>query len=263
MFQSINLSESYLYNHDLREQARKNRESLAKNIEKIKAIALKQIEYPQFKESYDYVDALFPNSKVTDVIIYKVGSRDFERIGFGNAGGIHDRVSKTIALCTGKQRNITFNRDLCVVAKVEMDEIIVHELCHYCYEVEGYSSLSRELREEFAYGWSIGYLRQKGYTDEEIVTFNFLPYLVDISLKEANRNIRARNGISDYEYNRYPRYKFKEFVKLYEKKIIKRAKEIAMEKGLRLVNLYSKKLKEEVEEYEEYEDANRFDILDL
>ena len=56
MFRSINLSEDYLKDHALREEAKKQYELTQKNIKKIKGIALKIIRYPEYKEAFDYVD---------------------------------------------------------------------------------------------------------------------------------------------------------------------------------------------------------------
>ena len=53
------------------------------------------------------------------------------------------------------------------------DEVIVHELLHYCHASIG-SDTDINLSEEFAYGWSLGYLRAKGYSDEEIIENNLL-----------------------------------------------------------------------------------------
>jgi hypothetical protein len=45
--------------------------------------------------------------------------------------------------------------------------------------------LEKELVEEFAYGLSLGYLRNKGYSDEDVIKNNYLPYLVDCVQRDA------------------------------------------------------------------------------
>jgi hypothetical protein len=259
----MSLSEAYLKDHKLRQDAKDMYESTQKNIEKIKDIAIKIIKYPEFQEAYDYVDNLFPRVKVKNISIYKVMARDLAKMGYGGAEGFYDTISKMIVICGARPKSQDVDRRYRVEAKIERDEVIVHELCHYCYYAEGKRSVSSELREEFAYGWSIGYLRQKGYTDEQIVKYNFLPYLLGLSFEEATKNIMAQNGISNYEYNKHTKYQRKEFNRTYFGKIFRRAKEIATERGHKLIDLYSRKIEEGTGLTDEEEDVNRFDILDL
>ncbi len=263
MFRSINLSEDYLKNYNLREEAKKQYELTQKNIKKIKGIALKIIRYPEYKEAFDYVDNLFPRVKAKEISIYKVAARDLAKMGYGGAEGFYDSISKIIVVCGARKKPQYINKKYHIMAKIERDEVIVHELCHYCYIFEGQRSISSEMREEFAYGWSIGYLRQKGYTDEQIIKYNFLPYLVGLSYDEAIKNILVRNDISNYEYNNHSRYQRKEFKRRFFGRIFERSKELAMERGFKLINLYSKKLEEGTGLIDEEEDMDRFDILDL
>ena len=265
MFRTINISEAYLYDKKLRADAKEQYQLLKKNVEKIKKIALKKIKYPDFKEAYEYVDNLFPRVKVKNIIIYKVAVRDLAKMGLGGAEGFYDPVSKIVVVCGARKRTTYIDKRFFVEAKVERDEVIVHELCHYCYVFENNRSISSEMREEFAYGWSIGYLRQKGYSDEQIVKYNFLPYLIHISNEQAIRNILARNNISSYEYNNHTRFKRKEFNRKFGAKIFAKAKEIGTEKGLKMISIYSKKLKEGTGYLDEEidETMDRFDILDL
>ena len=263
MFRSTSISQSYLYDHNLRENSKAQYKLLKKHIEKIKRIALKEIEYPEFKEAYDYVDGLFPHVKVKEISIYKVASKDLAKMGFGGAEGFYDSVSKIVVVCGARKYHNLIDRSCYVEAKIERDEVIVHELCHFCYGYEGLRSVSSEMREEFAYGWSIGYLRQKGYTDEQIIKYNFLPYLIGLSFEPATKVIMVQNGVSTYEYNKHTKYQRKEFNRTYFGKIFYKAKEIAMERGFKLIDLYSKKIEEGTGMIDEEVDIDRFDILDL
>ena len=264
MFRSTSISQSYLHDHNLRESSKKQLESHNKNIAKIKKIALKEIEYPEFKEAYDYVDDLFPRVKVKEIKIYKVAAAALAKMGFGGAEGFYDTVSKIVVVCGARRTKTPIDKSCYICAKIERDEVIVHELCHYCYGFEGQRSMSSEIREEFAYGWSMPYLRQKGYTDEEIIKYNFLPHLVEISKEEAMRNILAQNDISIREYNAHSTFKRKEFHRKYGKKVFTRAKELAMERGYKLISLYDSKMKEGTGFINEEDDeVSRFDFLDL
>ena len=259
----MNLSEAYLKDHKLRKDAKDQYEATQKNVKKIKDIYLSKIVYPNHKEAFDYVDKLFPKVKVKNISIYKVMARDLEKMGYGGCEGFYDTISKIIVICGARPKSQDTNSKYRVTAKISKDEVIVHELCHYCYYAEGKRSVSSEIREEFAYGWSVGYLRQKGYTDDQIVKYNFLPYLIGLSFEQATKMIMVQNGVSSYQYENHTKYQRKEFNRSYFGRIFNKAKEIATARGLKLIDLYSKKLEEGTGLIDEEEDIDRFDILDL
>ncbi|KKL46025.1 hypothetical protein LCGC14_2349720, partial [marine sediment metagenome] len=170
----ITMVDVVVANHKKISSTKKQMALLRKNIDKIRNnINTKKINYPEFKECFDYVDNLFPRVNVKSVTLYKPSPKLMQKLGFGHAGGFYDRVSK-IVVFTRFMSSIGTRDRYSIKAKLTQDEVIVHELCHYSYFEEGKSSVSQELNEEFAYGWSIGYLRQKGYSDEDIVDKNFL-----------------------------------------------------------------------------------------
>jgi len=263
MITAINLSEIYLYNHELRKDHAKQYELTQKNIEKIRKIAIKQIQYPEFKEAYEYVDNLFPSVHVKNVIIHKVASKDLVKMGYNGVDGFYDPVTKIVVLSGARRSSNLIDRRYHIEAKISRDEVIVHELCHYCYVFEGHRSVSSEIKEEFAYGWSIEYLRQNGHSDEYIIKYNFLPYLMGLCYKDATKKVLVKNDISFTQYNSFSRFKRKEFNRSYGKKIFLVAKEMGIERGRKLLKLYSKKAKEEIGYVEIEGENDRFSILDL
>jgi hypothetical protein len=256
------MSKSRLYDSNLIQKDNAQFRLVKKHIDKIKLIAIKEVKYLDYKEAYDYVDNIFPCAKVKNVIIYKVAYKELQKMGFGGAEGFYHPISNTVVLSGYHKNKSNIDKKYCVQAKVEKDEVIVHELCHYCYEHEGLRSNSVEIKEEFAYGFSIGYLRKKGYSDDYIIKYNFLPHLVNISLEEATKNILAVNRISIREYNNYKKYEQKEFNKIYGRKIILKAKELAIEKGKKIISKYNKKINEQkfVEKKKKF---NEFELLDI
>ena len=264
MIRNINLSEAFLYNLKMRTEHAKQYQLTQKNIEKIQKIALRKIQYPDFKESYDYADNLFPRAKAKDAIIYKVASKDLEKMGYGEAGGFYDSVTKIIVIAGVRHASPNIDKRYFISVKVSNDEVIVHELCHYCYVSLGRSSVSMEMQEEFAYGWSVGYLRQKGYSDEYIIKYNFLPYFMKVCYPSATKKILAQNGISNAQYNSFSRFKKKEFDKTYGKKIFLIAKEMGIEYGWKLIKLYKNKENVNMKSTEiDEENSSRYNILDF
>jgi len=260
----INISETILHDHKLRKQRADLYSLTQKNIEKIKKIALKKIKYPEYQEAYDYVDSLFPAAHVKEVVIHKVMAKDLIKMGFAGVEGFYDPVTKIVVISGAHKSSYCGDPRYRIEAKVDKDEVIVHELCHYCYVDMGHRSISSEMREEFAYGYSIGYLRQKGYSDDYIIKYNFMPYLVSICEEDALTKILVQNGISMAQFHTFSNYKKKECDRMYRRKAFLLSKEMAKERGQKLIDLYSEKLEDGG--YEEVEDNNqhgRWGMLDL
>ena len=99
------------------------------------------------------------------------------------------------------------------------------------------------IEEEFAYGYSIGFLRQKGHSDEQIIKDNFSPFLMMMIkpqksiikiLKNHNIDIDDFNLKSDKEKNK--------IVKKYESDLMNEIMPIIMERGKDLIRIYNDKL---------------------
>ncbi len=261
---NIDISETLLHDNKVRKQHADIYALTQKNIEKIRKIALKKIKYPEYQEAYDYVDSLFPAAHVKDVVVHKVMAKDMIKMGYSGVEGFYDPVTKIVVLSGAHKSSYCGDPRYKVEAKVDKDEVLVHELCHYCYIDMGLRSISSEMREEFAYGYSIGYLRQKGHTDEYIIKYNFLPYLMSICNEKATTKILAQNGITIAQYHSFSKWRKKECDRTYRRKAFLLSKEMAMERGQELIDLYSEKLEEGG--YEEVEDDNqhgRWGMLDL
>ena len=242
------------------EQNRKSFQLHIKMIEKIKKRAIKRITYPEYKEAYDYVDKTFPGSNVKNVVIYKVSEKLFQNIGLGFAEGFYDTYSKIIVISGVKKYR---SKNYKASSKISRDEVLVHELCHYVYFTTGHRSVSVEMEEEFAYGWSLGYLRQKGHSDDDIVKDNFLPFLLNNSIDKALRAVLAAEKISTHEYNSMTRFKKKSFLRRNDKKIRDKAEEIAINRGNKLVKIYSDQIAKGSYYSEEKCEFDRCDLLDI
>jgi len=258
----------YTKNDFLRDRSKRikqKNESLSKTIKSVKKLreshGTQQIQYPEYEESFDYVDKLFPHSNVKDVILYKVTATSMDRCGFGHAGGFYDRFYKTVVFTSKKPKKIKGT----VCAKLYADEVIVHELLHYCYFDQKKSSVSTEINEAFAYGWSLGYLRKKGYTDEQIIEDNYLPFYFGQVKDEAVKIILIGEGITVSQYNSFSTYKKQKTMQRLDKKIFKKSKEMAVERARDIISIYSKKIEQgSISNSKENISRGRdFSILDL
>lgn len=232
-------------------------------IQKIKKAASRIINYPEYHEAYEYVDNLFPNVGVKDVTIYKATAAIFEKYGFGCAQGFYNTQTKNIFISSIKPVDQTIPRFMRIQGKMEPDEVIVHEIIHYCYFENNLYSNSRDLNEEFAYGWSLEYLRSKGYTDDQIIKYNFFPYLFETVYQEAYKDVLLTIGTTIQEYRNLSENSKNRIHDRIIKKVITKAKAMALSKGHRLIKIYSK-LHAEGSPFKAKKDgSNRFDLLDI
>jgi hypothetical protein len=239
-----------------------------KAMEKIKASPnTVKIQYPEYKEAYEYVDNLFPGSDVKSVTIYKVSPVYLEKLGYGGAGGFYCRYSKVIVVAayTPKRKGgyIHSRYDFSVKAQITKDEVIAHELCHYCFVEEGGFSNSKEINEEFAYGWTVGYLRSKGHDDDFIITKNYFPFLVEIMSDKAMDYVLKLDGTTRKEYGKFSDFRKREFGKKYGMKWHEKRKELAYKRGEELIALYDRKALEGTHCTKEVTETDRFDLMEL
>jgi hypothetical protein len=258
-----NKSDLVAMNHKRMKSQKKQLDEMVKNIKKLKnSVSTVQVKYPQYKESYDYVDNIFPDVGVKNIVLYKTSAKTMERLGFGHAGGFYDRMSKIIVFSTAKPKRTRQKNS--VTAKLNQDEVIVHELCHLCYFSQGKSSVSVGINEEFAYGWSIGYLRSKGYSDDDIIKDNFMPFLYQQVREKVFWSILSREGITKREYSLSSKYQKQKVLRKYEKSLHKETLELATEKGHQIIKIYTDKLNSENNiGINKTEKSNGFSLLDL
>ncbi len=250
-----------------REQKSEEFSKHQKSMAKIKASPNTQrINYPTYKEAYDYVDNLFPGSEVKKVGIYKVSPTFLTKLGYGGCGGFYCRYSKVIVISSWlpvNKNRYPSRYNFSIKAKITKDEVIAHELLHYCFVEEGGFSNSREINEEFAYGWSVGYLRSRGHSDDFIITKNFYPFLVEIMSKQALDYVLDLDGSTRAEYGRFSKFRQREFFKKYGIKWHNKRKELAYKYGEDLIGLYDRKALEGTHCTKEVTETDRFDLMDL
>lgn len=254
-FEDANIIERLKKNKIFREEQKKRFETAEKNISKIiKRSTL--IKYPTYKESYDYVDSLFKRSNIKEVEIHIVSPSILEKYGFDGGYGFFYIPKKMVFIRSS-------------VDKHTIDEIIVHELIHYAFNKENIVFSDVEMEEEGAYGWSIGYLREKGYSDEYIIN-NFLKEYYSVIMK--NKSILKFISMNNKFKNEYIKSNDKKRIDMLNKnrkKIEKINEKMALEKSEILMSIYNEKLKNGTpfslyESNSIYErKSSRFDFLDL
>lgn len=235
------------------------REGIKNNINKIKSLkTTKLIKYPEYKEAFDYVYGLFPFSDVKEVEIYICSRRMLEKLGYKGVGGFFEKVLKTVII--SDDLNFSNIKSIAKV-KITTDEVIVHELLHYVSDTQKKKISSVEMEEEFAYGNSIGYLKSKGYSNEDIVENNFLPFLVQtIDTQKILKSILVKNGWDLDLLKRSTKEKQKTVSKKYSLEITEAIKTEARKKGLNLIEIYCPSKTEPLKIDNGLKD---FDLLDI
>lgn len=231
-----------------------------KHIKEIKNHAETQIisckDYP---DAFDYVNNLFPHRDVKQVYIFQVQKSVLKKYGLGFCGGFYDKIFKYIILAEdntekSEQNNSIWNS---IKAEITKDEVIVHELLHYCFDQDG-KQIDRNLEEEFAYGYSLKYLLDKGYNEDEIIKKNYFPYLL-----ERQRSEIINNKIKNMKCKKID--EIQNILEAQEDHIFQKTCEKATEQGKLIIEIYKKKMNitdDTIANKDDYS-INQFDLLDL
>ena len=174
------------------EQRNVDRREAELSLEHIKKIAKhpssKLVLYAAYKKSYDYVNQLFPDAEVKEATVYKVNADYLERLGYKGIGGFYNRIAQTIVIphCLRYKQKKNKLWDS-IKIKATFDEILVHELLHYVSSMQLKGMQTLEIEEEFAYGYSVNFLRQKGSSKDRL----------PLNLEEAVRWVKNLGGKSE------------------------------------------------------------------
>jgi hypothetical protein len=141
---------------------------------------------PQHKKAFDYVYSLFPDVDVRNVTIYQCNLSRFKKILGKTANGFYLIYQKVVIISDDCKEFCNTNQIKDV--QYTTDEVIVHELIHFVSHSGGMMS-SELLEEELAYGNSIGYFRQKGYSDDDIINKKLTVYLSMVIPKDIKNKI--------------------------------------------------------------------------
>jgi len=222
----------------------------------------KKILYEDYPESFDYVGDIFPDICVKSIDVRQSSPLLLKKLGYDGIGGFFERITKTIVISAHQLVSHNLNR-YSIKAKLKRDEVIVHELLHYCHHLIG-SNPSVNLKEEFAYGWSYGYLRNKGYSDEQIIKDNYLPYLYGVCYKDGFFNVLRKENISIEKIRNASPLRRERIIHPLKSKIHKEVVRLGTERGMEIIRIYKKK----IEEGRVYNNINKpkktlFDVLDF
>lgn len=222
----------------------------------------KEYDYHSFKASYDYVNSIFPEANILDVKIYEAPIKLFKELKYDGAGGLYSKYWKAVVVPNKTVKNKKKN---VISTKLEKDVVIVHELLHYVSDVLGHTSKTRNIEEEFAYGYMIKYALDKGYTEEKIINDIFMPWLV--MCNDQNRvfvEICRRINIDSRTLREMSEEQFNKWSDKHNKDIIEIQKEIASELGKKILVIYMKKLGMKSKfDVERKESVNRFGLMEI
>jgi len=173
-------------------------ECIMKRFDKIKSTeGTEMVQYPQYRNAFDYVDSFFPQAEIKNVIVYFCPKKTLADVGYKNSGGVYCTYSRVIVVandliekCDGIWNSVR--------ARTTPDETLVHELLHYASDsrIKG-RKVSSIYEEEFSYGYSIPYFIQKGWTEETIIDNYFLPHLINL----LDKNDIKKKVLSDNDHD--------------------------------------------------------------
>lgn len=238
MIRKITLIDIQKYNKLISEEYKRKSAVIVVNIGLIKDDPdTVKINYPEYKKSFDYVDKTFPNKNVKDVTIYLCSTGLLKKLGYFGLGGFFEKVMKTIVI----NKDMDFGEGA-FIGKISVDEAIVHELLHYVSDLSSTKKTSVEIEEEFAYSNSLGYLRSKKYTDEEIINNNFLPFLSGlVNPDPIIKNVLVKNNEMYDAFLLQSKENQDKKLKEYEDQINEEVKKEARKKGREIIEIFDNK----------------------
>jgi len=160
----------------------------------LKDSRVKKIEYQNAKRQFDYVQNIFNEIDVSEANIYFVPYSLMKVKGYGSVAGFYNYSTEKIVIGTDLLLDFT---DSNIKAKVTLDETLVHELLHYARHHYNKNNWNVDLEEDFAYGYSIDYFIEKGYSDEDIANNYLSPYLANKYYLKKRNNISVTDFIID------------------------------------------------------------------
>jgi hypothetical protein len=235
------LAKQVINNQNVRKKTQEYIELSINNLQKIKKDSrTKVIKFPEYSEAFNYIEKLFPSSNIKEISIYKTSPILLEKIGYKGVGGFFNTLSKDVVISSYLTSGKKF---LGIKFKAETDEIMVHELLHYCFDISGMVAISKYAQEEFAYGWSWGYMKNKGLSEDYVIKHNFIPFLVSLFYEKATAWVLGNNNLSLKDYNSFTGKKKIQFMSKYKKNIEGKSFEYAYELGKNIISMYEEKMK--------------------
>jgi hypothetical protein len=233
------------YDNRLRRDARRRVELSNKALVRIRESSrTKRIVYPEMKEAYDYVNDLYPDAGIKNVVALHASSATLNEVGYRGVGGFYDHRTRVIVISNSVAPTET--DDFESSAEYTLDEVLCHELIHYGANYDKPLS-NRNLEEEIAYGKSVGYLRSKGRTDDFIIHKNMMPYLLSVVDRwEVLHRVLLKEGVAADAFAAMDSERQEALVDKYRVKLRREMLAEAREIGMRMVSLYSPVKVEEV-----------------
>jgi len=213
-----------------------------------------KLVYSQYPAAFEYVSKKFPDVPIKSVEIYRCDASYLNEIGLGGIGGCYSCFMQVIVI-SHEYEHQSVSDDIwgSVRATATIDEIIVHELLHYVSLHTGARASSMEVEEEFAYSNSIEYLRQKGYSDDDIVEKNFLPYFMTIvDTKQIVLDVFGEHGYFMDDLLKLSKDKLLKLTKKYDEEVFHLVKKAAIEKAKELIELNDNHDKEYYDEINDF-----------
>lgn len=206
----------------------------------------KKIVYPQYRESFEYVDNLFPDVNIKEVAIYECNKDFLDEVGMGTSAGFYHIQTGVIVVCSDHDYDKISDSDATwktITATVKTDEVIVHELLHYVSLYRGVGSC-KSIEEEFAYGNSVKYLRNKGKSDDDIINQVFLPYFITtVDTIKIAVEVLTENGYDIEEVRLKSEEEQDKIMEKLDRFLFEKTKKEATDLARQLISIYTEEIK--------------------
>jgi len=201
---------------------------------------------PSFNPGFDYVVNKFPDADLSSISAFLVPSEHMNILEVRHCAGCYIPKLKLILIKAGNtwggsSSEIDRLFDLFSI-NVAMDDVFVHELIHaVSHEYDRQTRKNKVLEEEFAYSNTLDWFYDKGLNDEQIISKNFLPFLISDVLEKDNKEIEdsifsSKAIYASYLTGKERRASLEMFANEYVTEVVNRA----IDKGKSLIKMYKK-----------------------
>jgi len=204
--------------------------------------------------AYKYVKSKYPGLNFSKIVALSVPWKLMsDYADLDKCGGCYIPARKAIFIKKGRPPKECQNKLFQNFAKYSIDcsddDIFVHELFHAASHLMQRSTRKFiHMEEEFVYTNTIDWFRDKGFSKEDIVNKNFLPFAMQDVLKEGVNDIIikiAKDKNISVSQEQLSDCKFKEnFAETHIKQFMKSVINRSREKALTIIRLFDEKQKQ-------------------
>lgn len=199
-----------------------------------------------FPAVYEYLSTKFPDVDLSDIRVYIAPPEVIQQRGWPQIGGFFVKETKDIFVkdeirgAKSKGRFDKIMKMLCPI-DVAVEDVVVHEFIHVIsHKIGRASSRFEHMEEEFVYANCIGFYKEKGMSEEDIVNSQLLPFCTNDVFQsyKSMSSIFHEIGVSMSDVEHLDEKEFQQFCNKHAEVLVPAIKIKAQTRGNSMIELY-------------------------